>query len=163
MSASLVAGSLVMTANMQFSLTNTDADGSVQTDPYQNNSYGLLPPDAALFYHGQYTIAISSTLSIDLKNLLDKFGGAIAFSLVYGFMIQNYNTTSGQFVNVGNSNFNTWIAGTAPTVKVGPKGALWLASNIDGYAVVASTGNVLGIQNPSATTAVVVRVTVIGK
>lgn len=162
MATALVAGTLVMNANMQFSVTNTGADGSVQSDPFQNNAFSIVPAAPALFYHNQYVIALSTTLTITLSALTDALGNAVAFATIYGFMIQNMNTTAGQFVNVGNSNFATWIAGTTPTVKVGPKGCLFLASTIDGYAVVASTGDQLKIQNPSGTVSVTVKVTAIG-
>lgn len=166
MAQALTSGSLLMNANMQFVCTNVAADTSVTSDPGPVNSFSILPADASVFFHSQYTIGTSSSTTLTLSALLDKFGGSIAFTVVYGFLIQNMSTSSGKYVSLGAAAANPfvdWVGGTTPTVKIGPAGCIFLSSSIDGYTVTASSADQLKIANPSGAVSVVVKVTIIGK
>lgn len=161
----LTAGTLKMDADIRFTATDTKLDGSVQSDPFDDNKFsGLVPSDANLFYHKKFAILTTATEAIDLDALTDALGNAVAFAVVYGFLIQNVETTTGKYVFVGGTggDFETWVGAIGDKVKLGPKGVLMLCSNVDGYAVTAATGDVLAINNPTGGT-VNVKVTIVGK
>lgn len=143
-------------------ITKTHADGSQQFDDF---SFPILltPSDADLLFHNQYSIAGSGSQNIDLSGALtDAVGQSCVFSKVYAVMIYVTTATPGTIVNIGNSNFLTWLGATGDLVKLGPTGLLILANTIDGYAVTASTGDILTIANPGGS-GVTVKVAILGK
>lgn len=162
MAASLVTGSLVMAADIKFSLTNTQTDGSVQTDPFDDNRFALLPSDADRYFHKLYSLTGNGTQDIELDSLTDVFGNAIVFSKIYAFLIQNLATASGRFISIGDTDFAAWLGATGDKVKIGPKGCLFVASTLDGYTVTSSTADTMTITN-GTNNAVDIKVTIVGK
>ena len=96
----------------------------------------------------------ATTLDIDLAgSLTTKVTGAVTFAELTAIVIKNKSTTTAAVLTVGagsNPIVAPWIA-TGDGAKIGPGGVFVLTSPIDGYAVVASTGDILRLDSGAAT------------
>lgn len=164
MASSIRSGSLKVNAQIAAILDLTRNDGSVQVDDYSAIGKSVnVPSDANLLYHQKVTVTAGSNATVDLSgSLTNALGEACVFAKVYAIMIINLNTVSGDYVDVGNSNFATWLGSATDTVKVGPKGVLLVTSPVDGHTVTASTGDILKIAAPGSNN-VNVHIVVLGK
>ena len=97
---------------------------------------------------------MATTLALDLAGgLTDIEGVAITMVEVTGITIKNKSTVSGEIliVGAGSNPLLNWIKATGDAVHIGPSGILHITSPIDGYAITASTGDILTIDSGAAT------------
>ena len=96
----------------------------------------------------------ATTLDLDLSGGLNtKVTGAFNFVELTAIIIRNKATGTGANLIVGagsNPIVAPWIA-AGDGAKIGPGGVLVLTSPIDGYAVVAGTGDILRLDSGAAT------------
>jgi hypothetical protein len=112
------------------------------------------------------TLAASATEDLDLVGtLIDPFGQAITFARVKALFVAA-NPANANNVVVGgaaSNGFTTWASGTTPAVIVRPGGLFALmAPDATGYAVTASTGDLLKVTNSGAGTSVTYQIVVLG-
>lgn len=112
------------------------------------------------------TLAASATEDLDLAaTLTDPFGATITFARVKALFVAASASNANNVVVGGaaSNGFTTWVSGTTPAVLVRPGGLLALmAPDATGYAVTASTGDLLKVTNSGAGTGVTYQVIVIG-
>lgn len=111
-------------------------------------------------------IAISGTDDLDLAGvLLDPFGVALTMTKLKALIIKAASTNVNDVV-VGNAAANqvaSIFGAVAHTIKIKPNGLLALiAPDVNGYSIVAGTGDILRIANGGAGTAVDYTITLIG-
>lgn len=119
---------------------------------YKNSTKnGTSAGQCDLLYVTTGTISASGSLNIDLAgSVLDFFGNTITFARVKSFIIILTADTAAASVLVGNGTnpFVNWVGSGTHTVRVRNTGCLLLASSDStGYAVTASTGDILKILN----------------
>lgn len=158
------------------SVTNTNPLGSTKEDIACGSS---LFPGAYLtggtgagqidtFYAAAVTIAASGTATLDLSgSVTDGFGNSVALLHVKGIMlVAAAGNTNDCQIGPGASNpFAGPWTGTTPLTAVSPgETALWTKGNgsATGWAVVASTGDIIKLANSSSGTSVTCTVYVWG-
>lgn len=123
-------------------------------------------------YVTQATIAASGTLSIDLSNTgtLDPLDAAVSFAnikMIYIEVVEDPDAVAtGSSISVGgDTNAVSTIFGDASDkIKIQQGGCFQLSTpTSSGYAVTASTGDIIKIVNNDSTAAVIVRVAVVGE
>lgn len=113
------------------------------------------------------TLAASANEDLDLAGvLLDAFGAAITFARIKGLVIAAAKGNTNNVV-VGAAASNPWatLLGTTGTITLRPGAFLAVgtgAADATGYAVTASTGDLLRIANSGAGTPVTYDVLLIG-
>jgi hypothetical protein len=104
-------------------------------------------------YSGRQTIsgATPIDLSGSLSSLVD--GTTVSFPILMGIFAVNFSTTAGQTITMGGGSnpLASWVGATGDLVKIGPAGFLNLWNPIDGYAVVAGTGDILNFDTLAGT------------
>jgi hypothetical protein len=96
-----------------------------------------------LVHAKEYTIAAAgSPQSIDLNGggLLDPEGNAVNFAKVTAIGL--VNESAAQIITVGGGS-NPWVGPWSGTVTLGKSGVLAFTNQVDGWAVVAATGDIL--------------------
>lgn len=87
---------------------------------------------------------------LDVQGGLTDFqGAALAMGTIKLLYLRDLDEDAGDDMLLKQGSVNpvtTILGGTAPTIKVGPKGILLLVSPIDGYATVAATADKIAIQ-----------------
>lgn len=100
------------------------------------------------------SVASGTPVTVDLAGSLTAADGTtITFVEIVGLYIKNKSTTTAQNITVGGGS-NPWIThlgASGDAVVVGPSGMLLLTSPIDGYAVTATTGDILTLTSSSGT------------
>src|SRR5690606_30510344 len=94
-----------LTHRVQFSAVNSKQsdDSTTQSESF-GKTYSAVPSDATILLHDRYTIATGADLELDLSGSLeDQLGQSAVFTKVYGFVVANLSTTSGEVIRVGNS------------------------------------------------------------
>jgi hypothetical protein len=139
-------------------------DGTVVSSNYKR-AFAEIPTDANLLFVNGYTIATSSSQSLDLAGgVMDAFGTTMTFAKVYGILVVNLATVAGRKITVGGDTNHVPIFGAgADFMNVGPKGALQLMDVLDGITVTGGTGDVLKISNAAGGQDISVAVAVLGK
>lgn len=102
------------------------------------------------------SISGSSTDSLDLAgSLTDAFGSTTTFTNIKGIMIYSATTNGNNLVVGGGSNaFINWVSNATDEIIITPGGMFMLYNPAaDGYAVTASTGDILAIENTSGSSA----------
>lgn len=113
------------------------------------------------------SISASSSEDLDLAGvLLDSFGAAITFARIKGLIVSAAATNSNNVV-VGAASSNAWAAllGATHTLTLRPGAAVAvMAGEADatGYAVTASTGDLLKVANSGAGSSVSYDIVIIG-
>ena len=101
------------------------------------------------------TIALAAgTAILDLTAVLtDIQGTAMSFDTITAITVKNLSSASGELLKVGagSNPLLNWIIATGDGVQVGPLGAFHISSPLDGYAVTATTGDVLTFDSGAAT------------
>lgn len=151
----LTIGAASSGSNINLTLSTTPGTGATQAD---------------LLYVGGGSIAASGTLNLDLAGVLtDIFGTTLTFVRVKQFTILlQPGATQATSVLVGNGTnpFINWVGAGAHTVRIragAGGGGLGLGTNdATGYAVTASTGDVLKIVNEDASNAAVYQIAISG-
>lgn len=111
------------------------------------------------------TLAASGTEDIDLAGVLtDIFGAALTFARIKIMMIAAWGANTNNVVvgNAATNGFITWVGGATHTVSVRPGGLLVVAAPDAGYAVTASTGDLLHVINSAAGTSVTYDIVLVG-
>lgn len=82
-------------------------------------------------------------------------GATVTFVEITGIWIRNKSTTAAQNLEIGagSNPLVNWVKASGDAVVVGPSGVFLLTSPIDGYAVTATTGDILTITATSGTIA----------
>lgn len=108
---------------------------------------------ADVLWHDRRTLAATTSEDLDLAGSLVSAltGAAVTFAKIKCILIKNRSTTAGYILAVGGASSNqfiNWVANSSDIVNVGPNGIfmLWNPS-LAGYAVTASTGDLLKINN----------------
>ena len=118
-------------------------------------------------YSNQYSIALSSTLTLNLAALTQTVNGSTlttTFGHILGLMIVNTTPTTGYAISVGPGASNGFAApfgGTTPVVNCGPASMLLLSSLFDGWTVDSTHKNIT-ITNLTSSGAVVINFAAIG-
>lgn len=113
------------------------------------------------------TLAASATEDLDLAGvLLDAFGSTITFARVKGLVIAAAAGNSNNVV-VGNASSNAWatLLGATHTLTLRPGAFVAVgtgAADATGYAVTASTGDLLKVANSGAGSSVTYDIHIIG-
>lgn len=117
-------------------------------------------------YSASRTIALSSSENLDLAGvLLDAFGAAITFTKVKAIVIFAYAANTNDVVvgGVGANGFVSPFGSNADKVNVKPGGIFVLiAPDINGYAVTATTADLLKVANSGAGTSVTYDIVIMG-
>lgn len=121
---------------------------------------------ASNMFHDQRTLTASSTENLDLAGVLTNgFGVTLTFTKIKAIIIHAASTNTND-VLVGGAASNAWVGWVGDAtdiVKVKPGGTLiWIAPDVNGGAVVASTGDLLKVANSSSGTSVVYDVVILG-
>lgn len=113
------------------------------------------------------TLAASGTEDLDLAGtLVDAFGAAITFARIKGLIVAAAAGNTNNVV-VGASSTNTWatLLGATHTLTLRPGAFVAVgtgAADAVGYAVTASTGDLLKIANSAGSTSVTYDIHIIG-
>ncbi|MFC8491783.1 hypothetical protein ACFUJU_13470 [Streptomyces sp. NPDC057235] len=114
------------------------------------------------------TLAASASEDLDLAGVLtDAFGATVSFAKVKGLMVTAADTNSNNVIIGGASSngFISWVGAATHTVTVRPGGALALlagSADATGYAVTASTGDLLKVANSGGGSSVTYSIAIIG-
>jgi hypothetical protein len=122
--------------------------------------------NANFAWSDKLTITSSSSSTIDLSSLTDRFGNVIAPTKVKLFGVKLVSSTdTAATISIGNAAGNQWVsilAGTNDLVNIRYGGfAVFGCADSTGYAI-SGTNKDLKILNNSATQSVIVDVVVIG-
>lgn len=114
----------------------------------------------------QRTIAASGTDDLDLSgSLTNALGATATFARVRALYIEAAlgNTNNVLVGGAASNQFINWVADATDKVVVRPGGVLLLANrDATGYAVTASTGDILRIANSGSGTSVTYNVAILG-
>jgi len=117
---------------------------------------GTAADQANQMYVDTRTIAGSSNDDIDLAaSLVDELGATITFTSIKGFLITS-DAANGDVLNIGagTNAFFSFFGDTTDILKVHPGGTAMLVNpTAAGYAVTASTADILRIANADASSA----------
>lgn len=114
----------------------------------------------------QRTIGASSNESLDLAgSLVDPLGATLTFTKIKALLAKAAAGNTNNVV-IGGAGSNTWVGpfgDATDTIAVKPGGvALLVAPDAAGWAVTASTGDILKIANSGGTTGVTYDIVIIG-
>jgi hypothetical protein len=156
---------LILTAKLAAEISNALPDGSIAKLAYDKGLFQDVPSDADLLFTNGYSIATSSSQTIDLSgSLLDALGTTNVFAKVYAVFVKNLATLTGRNIQIGGDSAHVPIFGaTNDLITIGPKGVLLAANCLDGWAVTATTGDILKIANSAGGQTIPVAVAVLGK
>jgi len=124
--------------------------------------------NADVVFHATRTIAASGTDDLDLAGVLTSaFGDVVSFARVKAmiFSAAAANTNNVVVGGAATNQFNTWVGTATDKVVLRPGATLaLLAGSADstGYAVTASTGDLLRATNSGAGTSVTYDVIIVG-
>lgn len=101
------------------------------------------------------TLGATTSEDLDLSGTLTNgLGQTVTFARIKGIYIRNKSTTAGAVLAVGGhatSAFVNWVANATDIINIRNGGVLFLwAPDATAYAVTASTGDILKINNTSA-------------
>jgi hypothetical protein len=112
------------------------------------------------------TLAASATENLDLAAVLtDAFGSAITFARVKALIVSaaTANTNNVLVGGAASNGFINWVGDTSDIVVVRPGGLFALiAPDATGYAVTASTGDILKVANSTSGTSVTYDIAIVG-
>ena len=154
-----LGGSIPYTDSVSHSITLTSGTGASK---------------ANLLYADLLTINAGATTNLDLAGgLSDAFGDSFSFALIKIIYIELTTTTASTSINVGGhatAAFGNWITSAdtldndQPAVKVKNNGVFYLAcSDASGYAVTATTDDILTLKNNDGAAAATVKIVLVGE
>lgn len=159
-----MARDIAITAQVSLSgsYRNTDDQSSIGvvdtlSQQFQNAlTVGTSSNQVDRMFRERKTVSASGTVSYDLTALTDRLGQSVSFAKIRGILIYNRETTAGLKLNVGGNAaaLATHVGDASDVIVVGPGGLLLLTSPVDGYAVTATTADILDIENPSGSSTV---------
>ena len=108
-----------------------------------------------LIWSAQDSVAAGAPDTVDVAGTLtSKLSGAtismVEVTLIY---IRNKSTTTAEILEIGagSNPLLNWVKATGDAIKIGPGGVFLLTSPVDGFAVTATTGDILTITSASGT------------
>ncbi len=117
-------------------------------------------------FHDRRTLAASANEDLDLAgSLTDAFGATITFARIKAIMVKAAATNTNNVLVGGDatSTFFTWVGAETDLVVVRPGGLFLLATpDSTGYAVTATTGDLLRVANSSSGTSVTYDIVLVG-
>lgn len=175
MSTSLTISGLK--SSIAWSYASTDALGgsvvSSNSVAYSKTlANGTGAGNAQKLYFDKFTLAASGSTNRDLAaSLTDVFGNTLTFSNVKSIYCEVTTTYTGSDLNVGGGSdgagaaaFSTFMGSTTGTIKVLNGGFLHLGNvGVTGYAVTATTGDILHFANTSGATSCEVQLVIVGE
>lgn len=128
---------------------------------------GAVAGQADRIFADQRTLAASANEDLDLAGvLLDPLGASLTFVKIKALVVAAAAGNTNNVIVGGATNaWASWVGAATHTVTVRPGGVLALLagqSDANGYAVTASTGDLLRIANSGAVTPVTYDIVVIG-
>jgi hypothetical protein len=114
---------------------------------------GTAIDQADVLWHDRRTLAATTSEDLDLAASLVSAltGAAVTFAKIKCIYIKNRATTAGYILAVGGASatqFVNWVANSSDILNISPDGFLLLWNpSLAGYAVAASTGDLLKINN----------------
>lgn len=149
--------------SIQATQTGTNGIGQTKASPHvisvaQDLASGVIANTQDRVIATTLSLA-GSAQTIDLAgSFVDDFGSTVTFANVTGVTIVNQATTTGKSITIGGGTnpWITWLKATGDGVVLGAGGTFHLSSPIDGYAVTASTGDILTIDPGASTLTVLV-------
>jgi hypothetical protein len=169
-----MADSLTLTATFKIAATYTNTlDLQTSSAPISHSNAiaftdGTSTNQAELVFADTRSLAISTSEDLDLAgSLTDAFGRVLTFTYVKGIYIKHNTTTATTALAVGGASANqfiNWVANSSDIVNIRPGGAFMLvAPDATGYAVTASTGDLLKINNADAAVAITYSIVIWGE
>lgn len=163
-----VSGSLKIT--LQALLTAATDIGSRRQDINYTLSFPIAPGTGAAqadeVFSDTRTLSASSSEELDMAGVLtDALGGSITFASVKAILIKAAAGNSNDVIVGGAASnaFATMFGDSSDTLKVPPGGAIVLADfGAAGFAVTASTGDLLKIANGGSGTSVSYDIIIVG-
>lgn len=156
--------SLSATATSALDLVAVSAPLSVVKNVMLANGTGANQADKV--FSDQRTLTASATEDLDLAGVLtDAFGATITFARIKVIMVSASSSNSNNVLVGGaaSAQFINWVSDPTDKVVIRPGGVLLLAcSDATGYAVTATTGDLLRIGNSAGGTSVVYDIVLIG-
>jgi hypothetical protein len=119
---------------------------------------------ANVIFHDQRTLAASALDQLDLSGTLAGTFGNVTFARVKAIIVKAADGNTND-VTIGGGNFATWAGTGTDLVKIRPGGTFALtvgSADATGYAVTATTADILRISNAAGGTSVTYDVIVIG-
>jgi hypothetical protein len=120
---------------------------------------------ADILWADQRTLAASGSEDLDLAGVLASLlGGTITAAEITAIYIEadSGNTNDVQFFGAASNGFNGPLSGTTPKLAMGP-GDWSILTNLKGWAVTASTGDLLHVANGGSGTGVTYKIAIIGR
>lgn len=159
-----------LTLSLAATLVNTLDLGDVTQNAANTSSFvftdGTGANQAASLFADTRTLAASGTENLDLAgSLVDAFGGTIAFTKIKALIIRAAAGNTNDVIVGGHATAAcaSFFADATDKVRVKPGGMVALvAPNAAGYAVTATTADLLTIANSGAGTGVTYDVIIIG-
>ena len=132
--------------------------GSASFDPLKSLAYsfanGNLANEVNQVFTDKRTLAATTSEELDLSGgLTDVYGNSIAFTKIKALLVVADSTNGGN-IEVGGAaanGFNDWVGAVGDYVSVPPGGTMLIvAPDLAGYAVTASTADLLKVNNTDA-------------
>lgn len=118
-------------------------------------------------FHDQRTVTSSATDSLDLSGVLtNAYGTSLTFTKIKGLIVSaaSGNTNDVHIQCPASNGFVNWCLAASDGVVVKPGGVFALVNpSSGGYAVTASTGDLLSIINSAGTTSVIYDIIIFGE
>lgn len=165
----------ISTATISASLTGTATstfDLSTPTATFTHSSSvaaftnGTGTGNVNQYWSNNATIAASGTASLDLAGgLTDVYGDTITFTAIKGLIVTNESGNGAEIEVGGNANaFSSWLGATTDSIKISDGGFLAFGvGDATGYAVTASTGDILDINNNDGSLTAEYSIVIIGE
>ncbi len=175
MSTSLTVNPIKMNVGWDFQSTNTFGTNTIlnaRFDYSKTLANGTGSGNASKMAAVTYTIGTSATQAIDLAaSLTDPFGNSITFALVKVIYIELSNATAASAIRIGGGSDGAGTAAlanlfvsTSDIIRVRNGGCFMIAcTDGTGYAVTATTADILGIKNEDASNTATVNVFICGE
>lgn len=157
---------LAVTANQTSALDLTTVSAPIDWARQIVLANGTGAGQADRIFSDQRTLTASSTENLDLAGTLtDVYGATITFARVKAIIIGAASGNTNNVVVGGHASaaFVNWVSDATDKIVVRPGGLFVLAAtDATGYAVTATTGDMLTVANSSSGTSVTYDVIVIG-
>jgi len=135
-----------------------------------SKALSIMPGTAALgqadiLWGDERTLSASATENLDLAGVLSGLiGGTVTAAEVTAIYIEAAagNTNDVVFFGAASNPFNGPLSGTTPKLTLGP-GDFAFLSNLKGWTVTASTGDIVLVANSSSGTSVTYKIVLIGR
>jgi len=158
---------LSVIAALSNALDLASADSTLNLSQQYRLATGTGADKADRLWHDTRTLAASATEDLDLAGtaLLDPLNTTAVFARVKGLLVvaDRLNVNNVLVGGAASNAFINWVSDATDKVVVRPGGALLLvAPDATGYAVTATTGDLLRIGNSGAGSSVTYKIVIVG-